>query len=234
MQVVNADNSVTLTPTLSISGDDGGWCSLTNNNYGYDTPALLLNGNKWQIEAWYYDAGDPIDFEYTFPNVTLPANGTPVDLSYAGKVQGACASMNDDELNPPFQIGAFYTPVALFTDGFTPSVSPGPCWILPGFLPACPSHWPSMWSGIPHPYLKLGPGQPESGAGRCGNSALWRIEHLSAKADTDVRPGNYDVPRCNGCIDPAEPEDYCDFSHIRRRQLPHARIGRLAIPVKPM
>ncbi|MGI9101847.1 MAG: M23 family metallopeptidase [Terriglobales bacterium] len=149
-QVVNADGSITVTPTISLSGTDGGWCNISSNAYGYDVVALMVNGNTW-YRSGPYDSGDPypnIFEDHTFPAVTVPADGSQVDLSYAGKVQGTCFSLNDNEPMPPYSVTAFYT--GLFIAGRSPSLAPAPCYILEGFVPICTIPWPSLWSSLPH------------------------------------------------------------------------------------
>jgi hypothetical protein len=94
-QTVNGDGTVTLPPTVGITGDDGGYCNVYTPLYGYETSSVMLNGNAWAIGDTITSGGldygsPPVDFAYTFPDVTLPADGTEVDLSYAGKVQGIC------------------------------------------------------------------------------------------------------------------------------------------------
>jgi hypothetical protein len=90
---VNDDNSIILTPQVSISGDDGGYCPAASGMFGVDTPSVMLHGNPWQIGPLFRSGGqlgggDPVQFVYTFPDVILPADGTSVDLSFASHVEG--------------------------------------------------------------------------------------------------------------------------------------------------
>jgi hypothetical protein len=104
---VNSDGSVTLTPTVSLTGDDGGYCNVWNGMMGYDTPAVMLNGNAWAT-GYPAQAGGPnyggeeIYLSNTFPDVTVQP-GASADLSFAGKVEGVCwydAGMAEEPWEP--------------------------------------------------------------------------------------------------------------------------------------
>jgi hypothetical protein len=155
-ETLNQDGSITVTPQVWISGDDGGYCAPLYGMFGYDVPAVLLNGNPWQvgdltISGGQSGFGDPVQFYYTFPDVTIPNDGTTVDLSYAGKVQGICWGRSDDERSMwagsiP-NIYAFFT--ANFVDGTAPTTSPGPCFINGFSSPGCALPWPFLYAQIP-------------------------------------------------------------------------------------
>jgi hypothetical protein len=147
----NGDGSGTITPTLSVVGDDGGWCSAYDQNFGVETPALMLNGNKWvlgdSIQSGQVDiGGQTINFAYTFPNVSISA-GQTVDMSYAAKVHGVCYG-NHNGAFPPFTMNAFFGDT--FVDGTAPPVFPSPCYIVTG-SPSCPLPWPPLWQTVPSP-----------------------------------------------------------------------------------
>lgn len=96
---VNDDGSIALTPQVSISGDDGGYCPAASGMYGVDIPSVMLHGNPWQVGPLFRSGGqsgggEPVQFIYTFPDVILPADGTHVDLSFASKIAGSCWGRN--------------------------------------------------------------------------------------------------------------------------------------------
>lgn len=102
--IVNADGSVTLTPTVSLSGNDGNFCAVAFDYFEtQEIPAVMLNGNTWSYGSKQVGGGTPlwpdgtiyINFVHTFPSVTLPANGNAVDMSYAGKVMANCADITE-------------------------------------------------------------------------------------------------------------------------------------------
>jgi hypothetical protein len=148
-EVVNGDGSVTITPTVLLWGDDGGSCSELDGQVGYDTPAVVLNGNAW-VEGMTVLAGGVegnggiVEVSYTFPNVTLPGNGTAVDLSFGGKVQQACGTQSTFWGNWPDGWGVFFT--SSFLDGYLPNIPPGPCNML---LNGCTTPWPSLYKDVP-------------------------------------------------------------------------------------
>ncbi len=152
-RVANPDGSVTLRPTLGITGDDEGYCSVfANGQGGWETPFVMLNGNTW-AEGGTYDSGGPynggslVDFSYTFPDVTAPADGSEIDLSYATKVHGVCPLSSFPVAGPPYTKADFYN--YPFTDGREPAIPPGPCFIIMGFSPQCGTPWPPVWRGLP-------------------------------------------------------------------------------------
>ena len=84
---LNGDGSTTVTPTVSLTGNDGGnFCDPQSCN-GLEQAFVMLNGNAWQA-GYTVNAGlgNPSEV-YTFPAVTM-APGASADLSYAGKVEG--------------------------------------------------------------------------------------------------------------------------------------------------
>ena len=92
---INDDGSITITPQVSISGDDGGYCPASAGMYGVDMPSVMLHGNPWQVGPLFKSGGqsgggDPVQFVYTFPDVTLSPGGTQVDMSFASHVAGNC------------------------------------------------------------------------------------------------------------------------------------------------
>jgi hypothetical protein len=141
---------VTLTPTVSVSGDDGGYCSsYQEGQWGYDIPAVMLNGNAWALGNKFasggeFGGGDAVSLTVTFPNVTVQP-GAVVDLSFASKVQGVCYSFYHSGWNAPRL--EFYS--AGFLDGSAPNISPGPCWIPEGFTNTCQLPWPLMLPSLP-------------------------------------------------------------------------------------
>ena len=136
-----------VTPTVGVSGDDGGYCITTDTVNGYDSVFLMLNGNAW-VHNWDFisggeaNGGDTVAAAYTFPSVTLQP-GQSRDMSFAVKIQGVCHTSPSDP-----QIPAFTEPFFLdsFVDGTTPTLTPGPCWVQ-GILntPTCPSIWPRAY-----------------------------------------------------------------------------------------
>ena len=148
IEVVNPDTSVTVTPTVSISGWDGGYCDPFNGFTGYEYPLVMLSGNPWQVGPEYESSGGMgtyISYPHTFSSVTVQP-GQVADLSFAGKVQGVCKYSSGTFTEP--SILPFYT--SSFVDGSGPNISPGPCWIS-GFLgqPACPAYWPYIFTLTP-------------------------------------------------------------------------------------
>jgi hypothetical protein len=123
--------------------------------FGYDVPAVLLNGNSWQIgdltiSGGQSGFGDPVDFYYTFPEVTV-AVGATVDLSYAGKVQGICWGRDDEEYdqwgNTGQEVYMLYN--SLFWDGVLPNIFPSyPCF-LNGSSSPCTLPWPFLYAQLP-------------------------------------------------------------------------------------
>jgi len=92
-------HAIIITPQVSISGDDGGYCPAAGSFYGFDIPSVMLHGNPWQVGPRFVSGGEsgggsPVQFVYTFPNVTLTAAGETVDLSYASHVEGECSGHN--------------------------------------------------------------------------------------------------------------------------------------------
>jgi hypothetical protein len=74
----------------------------------------MLNGNAWASFGPYTSGtGATMSFYHTFPNVTLPADGTPVDLSYAGTVQGLCYYTYRSGQIPPFTWYDFYNDLSV-------------------------------------------------------------------------------------------------------------------------
>jgi len=128
--------------------NDGDWCDPLDSCDGRDQPFVLLNGNAWQAGS-VVPSGGPVNFAHTFPSVTVPA-GQTVDLSFAGKVEGA---------NRILPGGASWiTPTEIpfyldnFVDGGYPPYPPAPCW-LGGFLgnnPSCPTTWVNPWTELPY------------------------------------------------------------------------------------
>jgi hypothetical protein len=109
-----------------------------------------LNGNSWQfgdsIRAGEVTiGGQTINFAYTFPNVTLPSDGTAVDMSYPAKVHGVCYGLHTGAW-PPYAPSSFYG--YYFLDGTYPYVSPAPCYIT-DTSPQCSLPWPALWSSVP-------------------------------------------------------------------------------------
>lgn len=151
---VNPDGSITITPTVSLTGSDGGiYCDPLVDCDGREQPLIMLSGNAWQAGE-VYDAigypGYPIAFSYTFPSVTV-SPGQTADLSYAGKVAGASRIIpgGGQWIYPtwsPFYQGAFL-------NGTGPLSFPGPCWIVGSYTnngnPDCPQPWTSPWTGLP-------------------------------------------------------------------------------------
>lgn len=143
----NADGSVTITPTVSISGDDDGYCNIWSGFSGYEQPGVMLNGNAWQWQVAQGSGGAnyggyPVSWAYTFPNVTVQP-GAVTDMSFAGKIQGLCnfrAGLN----MPGMYLTHFY--LGQFVDGVAPGYSPGPCWLLNPNSPACPVPWPYIYT----------------------------------------------------------------------------------------
>ena len=151
IETVNSDNSVTVTPTVAILGNDGAYCDPFEGYTGYEYPLVMLNGNAWQLGPKYAavgGAGTNINFARTFPNVTLPANGSVVDLSYAGKIQGVCKISRGGGWVQPLEI-PFYS--GDFLDGSSPIAPPySPCFVA-GLLgsPSCPTPLPDIFTPYP-------------------------------------------------------------------------------------
>lgn len=140
---VNPDGSITLTPTVGISGDDGGYCNVFNGMEGFETPAVLLNGNAWTVgttaPAGGADyGGESIEFAVIFPDVTIAAGNT-ADLSFAGNVSAVCWANPDEAEEPDEPYNTFYGNV--FEDDIEPNISPAPCFLGVG----CASPWPNLY-----------------------------------------------------------------------------------------
>jgi hypothetical protein len=145
---VNGDGSVTITPTVSISGDDGGYCTVYDELEGYEWPVVMLNGNAWAVGSQWASGGEsgggpsPVYVSNTFPNVTIPA-GQQADLSFAGKVQGECHLFPGIWDNSPAV--AFFD--SQFSDGLMPTTPAGyPCFIAT----TCPANWPIVFDAQTH------------------------------------------------------------------------------------
>jgi hypothetical protein len=98
-ETINDNGSITITPEVSISGDDGGFCAVAGGFHGFDIPSVMLHGNSWQVGPSFVSGGqsgggEPVQIVYAFPNVTIPASGESVDLSYASHVEGECSDKN--------------------------------------------------------------------------------------------------------------------------------------------
>jgi len=153
-EVVNQDGSVTLTPTLSLTGSDGGlYCDPLVDCDGREQAFVMLNGNAWQASDLYDAIGQPgyqINFSYTFPSVTV-GPGQTVDLSYAAKVAGASHIIPGGGQWISVMIDGFYT--SIWVNGRLPKYSPAPCWLggIIGLPPApgCTTPWPSAFDGLP-------------------------------------------------------------------------------------
>jgi hypothetical protein len=146
-EVANGDGSVTITPTVLLWGDDGGSCSELDGQAGYDTPAVVLNGNAWVegdtvLAGGAEGGGGLVQVANTFPNVTLPAGGT-ADLSFAGKVQQACGTQSTIWGSWPLGWSAFFS--SSFFDGFLPNIPPAPCFLGT----SCAVPFPNLYSGTP-------------------------------------------------------------------------------------
>jgi hypothetical protein len=136
-----------LSPTVGVSGNDGGFRDPYEGYTGWEVPTVMLNGNVWAIGPSYPTlgyGGTNVSYSNTFPDVTLPADGTAVDMSFAAKVQGTC--FTGSGYGPPY--GAYYAfYLDTFVDGHSPAgISPGPCWVVNGLYPGCPFPWPALWT----------------------------------------------------------------------------------------
>jgi len=138
--VLNANGSVTVTPTASMSwNNDDNWCNPDDGCTGSaDQCAVMVNGNTWVVGP--VDTSDiGCDAEATFPSVTIAA-GSSADLSYAGKVEGATTFATDPGSWDDASYDALYTD--LFSDGWSPNIPPQfPCFIAT----SCPNPLPDLW-----------------------------------------------------------------------------------------
>lgn len=150
---VNPDGSITITPTVSLTGSDGGgYCDPMNDCDGREQSFVMLNGNAWQ-GGYVYDAGDSISLTYTFPDVTLPV-GASVDLSYAGKVEGASRILPGGASWIDPSLSQFYLAANPFIDGDSPYINAyAPCWIDTSLInnnaPPCGLPWVNPLTGLP-------------------------------------------------------------------------------------
>lgn len=195
----NGDGSLTVTPTVSIVGNDGGYCSPLDQNFGVESPAVMLNGNTWQIGDGLQSGDsdglvDEIDFAYTFPSVMLPSDGTPVDMSYAAKVHGVCYGNHNGSF-PPYSQNAFY--INPFVDGVAPTASPAPCWIIDN-SPPCLLPWPALWTSVPRYGVQRNLYSQAKGikVGLAKTFVLWIGGQLQGHCATTRNCSNTSTPRC--------------------------------------
>ena len=142
-ETVNGSGNLVVTPTVSITGNDGGnFCDPQSCN-GLEQAFVMLNGNAWKagytVPAGLSNPGEV----YTFPNVTI-APGASADLSYAGKVEGTIQLNDNDYWTSPNMIAFYQT---AFEEG-NGVYAPSPCWIngYEGNSPACEGTWPVPWA----------------------------------------------------------------------------------------
>jgi len=150
----NPTGNIIVTPTVGITGDDGGFCGAF---YSYEFPSVMLNGNNWVQGTAYPGAGmgppwsAGMSFSYTFPNIIM-SPGQTVDMSFAAKVSGFCYHRY---YSGGYAIsGGFY--LRPFLDGEAENdplgdpIPPTVCW-LEGYAdntPECPLPWPPVTTGM--------------------------------------------------------------------------------------
>jgi hypothetical protein len=142
-ETVDGSGNLVVTPTVSLTGNDGGnFCDPQSCN-GLEQAFVMLNGNAWQA-GYTVNAGlgNPSQV-YTFPDVTI-APGASADLSYAGKVEGTIQLNGNEYWTSPNMIAFYQT---AFEDG-NGVYAPSPCWIngYAGNSPACEDTWPTPWA----------------------------------------------------------------------------------------
>jgi hypothetical protein len=147
----NPPTSATVTPTVSVTGDDGGYCSPADQNFGNETGLVLLNGNSWFVDSAIQsggvaDTGRGINTVHTFPSTTVPG-GTIYDFSFAAKVQGVCFAYHNGAFPPGgYSEGNWFLAPNVFWDG-APGPPPSPCFIGNG-SPQC-NPFPTVWTTVP-------------------------------------------------------------------------------------
>ena len=140
VQTVNSDGSVTVTPTVSISGYDGDYCAAVDGYQGYDVLAVMLVGNAWAKSGNLTSGGYQYSLSHTFPNVTIEP-GSSADMSYAGKVDGGCFSFPARDGNESGGSPGFYSTPFLEGSG---TYFPSPCFLDVDDEPTCGMPWPSI------------------------------------------------------------------------------------------
>jgi hypothetical protein len=142
---------VQASPTVSVSGDDGGWCQLPETMppvQGYTVPAVMMNGNTWQIGG-VTTAGNfyPIQEVATFDTISSGPNDGPTDISVGTTLSGYCPDVYPLSYPPDEADNPFFQSDSIFVDGLLPNFMPGPCTIKDGQWNSC-TWWGKIWLSI--------------------------------------------------------------------------------------
>ncbi|MFI5090504.1 MAG: hypothetical protein ACHP7P_10640 [Terriglobales bacterium] len=88
---VNPDNSITVTPSVEISGYDGSSFTadcIASTNIATNRASLMMNDNPW-FGSRKFSGGRWLDFAQTGPAVQI-SPGQTADMSFGGAVDAAC------------------------------------------------------------------------------------------------------------------------------------------------
>jgi len=154
VNTVNSDGSVTVSPSVALVGNDGGWCSPLDENYGVEVPFILLNGNAWyggddySVQSGDLDGENDINLAHTFSSVTIAPGGS-ADLAYGGKVTGLCRYNWDVEYDDSPWVETFYG--APWVDNLEPGTAPAPCFLGTN----CTLPWPPSIQATQQPEIRM-------------------------------------------------------------------------------